>query len=406
MVGFMPSRNRTRKFLAATRLRESGSGCLAGAIALAGVIGLACGRDEAPVGADSPMLVPAIEVETKAVARGSISQRISAPGSLAALRESQIGADVRGRIEEVFVDEGDHVAAGAPLFQIDREPFEVALRQAKAGVDLAWAERRQIEADLKRSRTLLGKAVVSQQDVDRLETKLAVGRAQERQAVEGVALAELNLRHTLVRAPYAGSIAARLADEGTTALVQPQTIVVVLQEDRELEARATIAEVHLRAIRAGDRALVRVEGFPEPIETEISSVGDAVDPSTRTYEIKMRVPDPAHQLMPGVFAHVEILPQPKQDALLIPREAVRSEGGQTRVLTVRDGRAVAVPVRLGIVSNEVAELLSGLEAGEPVIVGGAAQTIAPGMRVSVRSSGSDAPDPSVGPDGSNAPDAS
>jgi len=322
-----------------------------------------------------------MQVRTAPVTRGSIEQRVTAPGSLAAQRESHIGAEVRGRIEEVFVTEGDRVEAGAPLFRIDPEPYQVALRQAKAGVDLARAERRQIEADLRRARALLKKQVVAQQGIDRLETTLAVSRARQRQAEQAVELAELNHERTLVRAPYAGDVAERLADEGTTALVQPQTIVVVLQETVELEGRATIPESHLGVIRLGDRALILVEGLPEPIESTISAVGDSVDPATRTYEVKMRVPNPDHRLKAGIFAQVEILPAPKEGVLLVPREALRTEQGRTRVLTVRDGRAVAVPVQLGLVARDAVEVRAGLADGQRVIVGEAAQTVAPGMRV-------------------------
>jgi membrane fusion protein (multidrug efflux system) len=321
------------------------------------------------------------------VVRGPISQRISAPGTLAPLRESRIGAEISGRIERVFVAEGDRVAKDDPLFQIDPEPYELARRQAEAGVDLARAERRQIEADLARARALLQKNVASQQEVDRLATRLAVARAQERNAGEAVALAELQLRRTLVGAPYAGAIVKRLADEGTTAQAQPQTIVVVLQETTELEGRANIPEAHLRAVQVGDRALLHVGGFTEPIETTISSVGDAVDPDTRTYEVRMRVPNPDLRFKGGIFAHVEIEPRPKPDALLIPRAALRTEAGRSRVLTVREGLAVAVPVRIGIVSGDVVEILDGLDEGEHVIVGEAAQTVAPGMSVSVSEEG-------------------
>ena len=196
---------------------------------------------------------------------------------------------------------------------------------------------------------------------------------------------------TLVRAPYAGAVVGRLADEGTTAQAQPQTIVVVLQETVELEGRATLPEAHLQAVRVGDRALLHVSGFPEPIETTISSVGDAVDPDTRTYEVRMRVPNPDHRFKGGVFAHVEIEPAAKPDALLVPRDALRTEEGRTRVLTVQAGHAVAVPIRLGIVSEEVAEVLSGLEPGDRVIVGDAARTVAPGMPVRVLGDGAPGP---------------
>jgi RND family efflux transporter MFP subunit len=327
---------------------------------------------------------PFVAVQTAPIRRGEIAQHISAPGSLAALRESQIGPDVSGPIEAVFVHEGDRVEAGAPLFRIDPEPYRLALRQANAGLDLARAERKQTESDLRRARDLHGKQVVASQQVERLATQVAVARAREAQAAERVHMAERDLRHTTVRAPYAGAVVRRLADEGTTALKQPQTIVVVLQESHELEGRATIPEAHMADVQVGDRALVTVEGHPEPIETTISAVGDAVDPATRTYEVKMRVPNPDHRLKAGVFARIDIHPRPRSDVLLVPREAIRTEEGRTRVLALRDGRAVAVPVELGAISPDMAEVLSGIEAGERVIVGEEAQTIAPGMAVRER----------------------
>ena len=202
-----------------------------------------------------------------------------ARAALEAKRESKIGAEVQGRIERVFVDEGDRVEAGAPLFQIDREPYEMALRQAQAALDHARAERRQIEADLARARELQKQNIVPAQQIEKLETGVAVARSGEAQAVQAVALAQHKLDRTLVAAPYAASIVARLADEGTTALVQPQTIVVVLQESGELEARATIPESRLSLVRVGDPALIHVEGIAAPIQTEVA-VGRPT-PSTR-----------------------------------------------------------------------------------------------------------------------------
>lgn len=344
----------------------------------------ACGPQAAPTPvAEAPPTEPVIEVETVRIRRGAILERISAPGSLVARRESRIGAEVRGRIERVFVAEGDRVEAGDPLFQIDRESYAVSLRQAEAGADLARSELRQLEADLGRARALHGKDIVSQEEIDRLGTHVAVSRARLRQAGESVAMALRNLDQTLIRAPFAGSIAQRLADEGTTALVQPQTIVLVLQETAELEAQATIPESHLALVQLGDPVLLHVEGLMQPIQTEVSAVSDTIEPATRTYRVKMRVPNPDHVLKAGVFARVEILPQAKRDVILLPREAIRSIDGRTTVLTVRDGRTVAVPVLLGLVSEESAEVLRGLRVDGEVIVGEAAHELASGMSVRV-----------------------
>jgi RND family efflux transporter MFP subunit len=314
---------------------------------------------------------------------GSIAQRVSAPGSLMARRESQIGTEVRGRIQQIFVQDGDRVEAGAQLFQIDPAPYQVNLRQAEAGLDLARAERKQLESDQGRVRKLHNREIVAGETLAHSKTNVAVAKARERQAEEVVALARHNLDQTLVTAPYGGSIAARLVDEGTTALVQPQTTVVVLQETAKLEAEAHIPESQLSIVREGDPARVFVQGLAQPIETTVASVGDTIDPATRTYHVRMLVDNADHRLKAGVFARIEITPAPKTDILLVPREAVRSEDGQTRVLVVRDGRAVPVRVELGMVDETRAEVLSGLTVDQAIIVGEAARETPPGMAVRV-----------------------
>lgn len=363
--------------------------CAATAIA---AVGAGCGPGSPPVAVSAPgemsvaeaQVSPAlVEVATMPVRVGSILEPVSAPGSLMARRESRIGAEVRGRIQEIFVEEGDRVEAGAPLFQIDPAPYEVALRQAEAGLDLARSERRQLEADLERAEELHREKVVAVDELGRMQTQVAVARARQRQAAEGVALARHNLEQTHVSAPYGGSVARRLVDEGTTALVQPQTIVVVIQETAELMAEANIPESQLAVVRVGDSARVHVEGLAQAIETTVAAVGDTIEPDTRTYRVKMLVPNAEHRLKAGIFARIEILPRAKTRVLLVPREAVRTEGGRTRVLVVRDGRAVPVAVRLGLVSESDAEVLDGISLGSDVIVGEAAQEVAPGMQVRV-----------------------
>lgn len=353
-----------------------------GAAALAIV---ACSGSQPP-GAETPPVsaAPALEVATVPVRRGALAARVSAPATLEARRESRIGPEVQGAILRVLVDEGDRVEAGALLFELDPEPYRFALRQAEAGLDLARAQRVQMESDLARARALRERGVVSAQTIEKLETAVAVARATERQAAEAAALAAHRLGETEVRAPFAGTVAARLADEGTTALVQPQTIVLVLQESSLLEARAAIPESQLLLVRPGDPATVRIEGVPDAIETEVASVGEAIDPATRTYSVRIHVPNADGRLKAGVFAEVEIQPRALSDVVLVPRDAISSEDGRTRVFTIEDGVVRALPVMLGVVSGDSAELLEGPSVGTPVIVGGAAAQVAPGMPVRER----------------------
>jgi RND family efflux transporter MFP subunit len=353
-------------------------------LAAGGLGACSCSRAEAePSPAAAPAAPAAYPVQGAAVRRGAILTRIAAAGSLVPRRESRIGAEVTGRIERVFVSVGDRVDAGAPLFQIDTSSYDAALRQASAGLDLARAQRHQIEADLARTRQLFERELVSPQQLEKLETSLEVARAQENQAEQAVAIARQNLDKTLVRAPYAGSIAQRLADEGTMGLTAPQTIVVVLQETAELEARVAIPETQLGLVQVGDRATVAVEGLGDAIATEVFAVADTADPATRTYLVRLRVPNPERYLKAGVFARVEIEPRAKANVLLVPREALRSEAGAHSVLGVRDGVAVALPVEVGLVSEESAEVLAGVSEGDVVLVGDGARAVSPGLAVEV-----------------------
>jgi RND family efflux transporter MFP subunit len=351
----------------------------AAVLATLGLLACSGSRDaEAPPAVSAE---PELEVHTALVRRGSIQASITAPATLEAQRESRIGPEVQGTLLRVLVDEGERVEAGAPLFEVDPSPYRFALRQAEAGLDLAKAQRHQLEADLGRARSLRERGIVAEQDIEKLETAVAVAVATERQAAEAVALGRHRLSLTLVRAPYAASVAARLADEGTTALVQPQTVVLVLQESDVLEARAAIPESQLLRVQVGDAARVRIEGLAAPIESAVSAVGEAIDLATRTYSVRIRVPNADHAIKPGLFAHVEIFPQARADALVVPRDAVRSDDGRARVFTIRDGVVTPLPVTVGAFSEQEAELLEGPAAATPVIVGEAAERVAPGMRV-------------------------
>lgn len=350
---------------------------------------LACGagpgKETASPGAVGVTAGAAVEVETAVARRGTVLPRLLAPGSIIARRTSQIGAEVTGRIERVLVDVGDRVETGDLLFEIDPSTFEAAARQAEAALELTRAERRQMASDLERARELRQKDVLSEQGFEQIETQLTVARAREQEAKAALAIARESLAKTRVFAPYAGTVAKRLADEGTTARAMPQTIVVELQETGDLEAVSALPELVHARVHIGDRALLTVEGLPEPVETRVFSVADTIDSMTRTFLVRMRVPNPDHRIKAGVFARVEIFSNDRVDTLLIPREAVRSEAGRTSVLVVRGGKAIEVPVRLGIVSEDAIEVLSGLDEGGEVIVGEAALDLAPGTAVTPRS---------------------
>ena len=163
--------------------------------------------------------------------------------------------------------------------------------------------------------------------------------------------------------------------------MQPQTIVVVLQETHDSKPWPRSPRSTFASVQVGDVALLHVDGLALPILTEVAAVGDAVDVQSRTFRVKMPVDNADHELKAGLFARIEILPQAKSEVLLAPLEAVRSRDGRPHVLVIRDGRAVIAPFQAGLTSEDAVEVLAGLRVDDQVVVGEAARTLGPGMRV-------------------------
>lgn len=304
-----------------------------------------------------------------------------ATGSIIARRETPIGPAVSGRLLHVFVDIGDEVVFGAPLFQIDPEPYAIQIQEAEAGLALANAQAAEARSEARRTRKLASQNMVSGQQQTHAKTRASVADARVKQAEARVRAVTLDMKRTLVLAPYAGSIVERGAHEGTMATVRPNTWVVVIQESGALEAALDVPEASPVVVRPGDRVRLHLEGVPEPIESRIRAVNDRIDWKSRTYQIRVPVADAEERIKAGAFARAEIEPDPREGALLVERSAVSRRDGRTYLLRVSGGTAERVPVRVGIVGREDVEILSGVAAGDEIVVGQAVSRVADGTPV-------------------------
>lgn len=320
-------------------------------------------------------------VLTARVARGAIAARITASGSIAARRTTGIGPEVAGRILRIHVDIGDQVAADAPLFEIDAEPYRIALEAARAGLALAHAQSVQADQEAERARRLSEQSIVAQQQYDRMRTQAAVAHAQVQQAEAKLRQVRHDLARTIVRAPYAGSIVERHVHEGTMATVRPNTVVVTLQETGALEAVLDIPESLQVPVRPGDAVRLFVEGLAEPLEGQVRAASDRIDPESRTYRIRVPVNDPSGTLKAGAFVRADVEPSARADALVIDRSAVHLLDGRAYVVRVTHGIAERVPVRLGVVAAERAEILTGVGEGDRLVIGETATRLADGTPV-------------------------
>jgi len=337
------------------------------------------GSEPEPVQATPPGLdaaAPAAElIETQLVELGTLPATLEASGSVQARRVSGVGAEVSGRLIEVFVDVGDAVESGAALFQIDRIPYEMALAEARAGLALARAERDNALHERERVEKLVEERAVSQRRRDDQTTAAAVAVARVAQAKARLARAETNLERTLVRAPYAASVVERRAHEGEMAGSEP---VVVLQESGALVVVLNIPEAAPVSVRAGSLVRLFVEGLSAPLETQVDRVSERVDPETRTYEVRAPVHDPSGSVKAGSYGRAEILPTPGPARAIVQRSALLMRDGRSYVFRTEGDTARRVHVRIGAMTSDRVEILSGVEVGQRVVLGEAVGRLADG----------------------------
>jgi len=202
--------------------------------------------------------------------------------------------------------------------------------------------------------------------------EIEMARAQVAQAQASVAFARLQLANATVTAPFAGTVTRRLVDPGQLVTTTPGqgALFVVAQIDTVLVG-LDVSETDLARVRPGQAVALHVDAYPtKPFTGTVREIGQAADPRARVFKIKVAVPNPDHQLKPGMFARGEITTVRHEGALVIPRDAVVSDTGEATVFVVDAGRARVRKVRLGIMQGPFVEIRDGLAKGDSVIVAG------------------------------------
>ena len=321
----------------------------------AGVAGDAAGPRELPT---VSVVVPG---------RESISNVISATGTLAARREMPVGvAGEGGQILRVLVDAGDWVGQGQVLATIESSVQQSQVSQASAQVQAARADLALAQSELDRAMQLVERGFISQADIDRKTATRDAARARV-----NVALASLNeLRaragRLAIRAPSAGLILERNVEPGQVVSAGSGALFRMAQGG-EMEMNARVSEGDLARLSVGQQAVVVPVGTEQRFEGQIWQLSPVVDPQSRlgTASIALGY---ERELRPGGFAQAMIT-SGRIDAPLLPESAVQTDDeGQNYVYVIDDeNRVVRRNVRIGEVSNEGITIRDGLRGNERVV---------------------------------------
>lgn len=384
---------------------------------LAAALSPACSR----AGADSPASAEATAVTVVAVAvvEQPIKRFIRVSGTLNALDDAEVAAEVAGRVVATPVERGSRVAAGDGLVRLAAAEGEAQAAEAQANaaqiearlnmaggaafavervpeVANAFAALQLARTEFERARRLHGQQLLSQAEFDQ---RSAQAEATERQydvarnaasqqyqsllaARARVTLAQKALADTTVRAPFAGIVGERFVSIGD--YVTRGTKVATVMRVDPLRVELTVPEQYVSAVAAGRDVTFEVDAYPgETFAGQVRFVSPSVAADTRALTLEAIVPNGANRLKPGFFATAEIEQARMLPGLLVPAAAVRTVSGTARVFVITGDRVEERVVMLGQPVGDQVEVTSGITAGERVVATGV-ERIVDGVRVVVR----------------------
>ena len=302
----------------------------------------------------APAALPAAAVRVQTVESKKRVATEEVVGTVRAQLRSVVEGKVSGKLEQMLVVPGQQVNAGQVLAVIDA-------REVQARLDQALAVRQQAESDLKRFTLLLEQKILSQSEYDGAQSKFRVADAAAKEA-------ETMLGYTKVTAPFAGVITRKHADVGD--LATPGKPLLDMEDSRALRLEADVPEAVVGKLTLGDKLPVRIGALETELEGVISEIAPAADPGSRTFLVKLDLPAQPG-LRAGQFGRVA-MPVGETAALRVPVSAVVQRGQMEIVFVVSGNLAQLRLVKTGKrIGNEV-ELVSGVEAGEKIVVEGAA----------------------------------
>ena len=305
--------------------------------------------------AAGPGAMPPMPVDVDTARQRPVVDAVRATGRIEAVQAVELRPDEQGRITALLFREGQYVARGAPLIKIDDEMLRAQAERAKADRDLA---RQQLD----RVRRLREQNASSPADLERAE-------AAARSAEAALAVLELQIARTTVRAPFAGVVGQRFVSAGD--YVTTASRLLTLQTIDPQRAVIEVPERHAVRLRSGQTVEFTVAAEPgRTFHAQVDFIDPVVQEENRTIVVKARAPNRDRLLKPGMFIEARLATATRSNATVIPEDAVQPLRTANVVWAVADGKASRRVVQLGSRSQGVVEVLSGVEPGELVVVGG------------------------------------
>lgn len=306
------------------------------------------------------------EVDGFIVRPQSVSDKIEVPGSLLPSEQTQIKSEVSGRVVQLNFKEGTTVEKKALLVKLFDSDLQNQLK--KLEIQLKIAEKTQ-----ERQRELLKINGISQQDFD-----LAMLNVQT--LTVDIEATKIAISKTEIRAPYQGQVGLRNISLGT--YISPNEIITTLRQVSELKLEFSVPEKYAKEINKGNNVLFKVDGGAQFHTATVIATENSVEQTTRTLRVRAIVNRNHAELVPGVFASVNLILGKNSEALMVPTQAVIPNARNKQVIVLRKDVAEFVTVETGVRDSVFVQIVSGVKAGDTIVTSGL-MVVRPNSKVKV-----------------------
>jgi RND family efflux transporter MFP subunit len=326
--------------------------------------------------ADSPASAP-VPVKTVQLQHGPINRFITLPGEIKAYQQATLYAKVTGYLKTIAVDKGDQVKEGALLAEIEVPELLADRTRYRAEVEVAELDYNRLSQSQQKAPDL-----VTPQSVDDAKGKLDIAKANLERT-------QTLLDYARITAPFSGIITKRMVDTGAfiaaaTAGSTPQSAAIVTIADfNTVRLQVPVPESESSLVANGEPVQFSVDGLPgQKFDGTITRFSYALEEASKTMLAEIEVPNPKLTLRPGMYATVRIGIEHKEDAPLLPDDAVVTEKAGTSVFVIAEGKAKKTRVQTGFDDGSHVEIVSGLKPDQPIILVGK-QLLSDGQAVTV-----------------------
>jgi membrane fusion protein (multidrug efflux system) len=308
-------------------------------------------KEQAPAArrAQGPLVVDGYVVR-----KSSVSENIEVPGSLLPFEETQIRAEVGGRVVQLNIPEGGHVAKGTVLVKLFDQDLQAQLKKFEVQLQIRVKTQ-------ERSAELLKINGISQQDYDLSELDVENLKAD----IEATRIA---ISKTEIRAPYAGRVGLRNVSLGS--YISPSDIITSLRQVDNLKLEFSVPEKYAKEIVKGYQISFRVDGGERDHIAKVMATENGVDQNTRTLRVRALVNATHRELVPGVFAKVNLRLGKDENALLVPSQAIIPAARNKQVILFKGDSAAYTIVETGIRDSAFVQVTKGLKEGDTVVITG------------------------------------